>query len=102
MICGLRCIIMVDKRERIWWLNMSREFIPDYNNIVRAAGNLKPDRVPLYEHIISTEVMEKILNQEIVPLWEGDRADKKEFFRRYTRFFRETGYDTVSFECRAV
>jgi uroporphyrinogen decarboxylase len=75
-----------------------RDFTPDYNNIVKAARNETPDRMPIYEHIISPNIMEKILNCSFADLLDGDRGDKKEFFRNYCEFFRRMGYDTVSFE----
>ncbi|MEI6132294.1 MAG: uroporphyrinogen decarboxylase family protein [Bacillota bacterium] len=74
------------------------KFSPNYENIVQAAKNCIPDRLPLYEHIISTEVMEEITNSKFADLIEGDAAEKNEFFRNYCSFFREMGYDTVSFE----
>ncbi|GKX29807.1 hypothetical protein SH1V18_22870 [Vallitalea longa] len=73
-------------------------FIPDYMNLVNAANNVKPDRMPLYEHIISDERMEKILNKKFVDLINGNQADKREYMKIYTGFFREMGYDTVSME----
>lgn len=74
-------------------------FQPDYTQIVKAANNQVPDRLPLYEHIISTGKMEEILGCKFVSLKQGDRSDQKEYMRQYCRFFKEMGYDTVSFEC---
>jgi uroporphyrinogen decarboxylase len=74
-------------------------FIPDYNNIINAARNVRPSRLPLYEHIISDRVMEKILNKKFADLLSGDLSEKREYFRNYSLFFKEMGYDTVSFEC---
>jgi len=74
------------------------QFEPDYRNIEAAAKNEKPARIPLYEHIISEEVMERILGREFARLIDGSAADKAEFFRHYTGFFLAMGYDTVSFE----
>lgn len=73
-------------------------FQPDYRNIVAAARNQRPARLPLYEHIISPEVMERVLDCRFVELRGGDDADLKEFFRQYCRFYQEMTYDTVSFE----
>jgi uroporphyrinogen decarboxylase len=78
-----------------------RDFTPDYRNIVRAARNIRPERTPIYEHLISGKIMEKILGREFVSLYGGDRAERLEFFRSYCEFFRRLGYDTVSFECCA-
>ncbi len=41
-----------------------REFTPDYTNIIKAARNIQPERMPLYEHIISEKVMETIMNKK--------------------------------------
>jgi len=74
-------------------------FEPDYTYIVNAARNIQPARMPLYEHIIDAGVMEKITGYRFAALQQGGAADKREFYRRYAGFFREMGYDTVSFEC---
>lgn len=37
------------------------QFEPDYRHLLAAAQNQRPARLPLYEHIISPKVMEKIL-----------------------------------------
>ena len=71
-------------------------FCPDYRNLVDAAYNRVPARLPLYEHLIDWGVMEEILSTKFAHLYV---TDKRGFFREYCRFFREMGYDTVSFEC---
>lgn len=81
-----------------WRKWLMKAFAPDYRNAERAARNMESERFPLYEHIITEAFMEKALNREFAALLQGDEADKKEFFRIYTRFFRDLGYDTVSFE----
>ncbi len=73
-------------------------FKPDYQNIVDAAYNRVPKRLPLYEHIVSYEKIEEILDIPLLPLLQGDENDINEFFYHYCRFFKEHGYDTVSFE----
>lgn len=73
-------------------------FQPDYRHIENAARNLEAKRLPLYEHIICPEIMEKILGTRFAALSGGDFADRKEYFRHYCRFFATMGYDTVSFE----
>lgn len=74
------------------------EFQPDYQNVVKAARNIEVERFPLYEHIISSTVMERITGRQFADLWNGDDRDLDEFFRNYCNFFRDMGYDTVSFE----
>src|SRR5690554_2199568 len=73
-------------------------FQPDYINVVLAASNRTPKRIPLYEHIISEEVMEEVLDKPFAQLYHGDAVDRKEFFSTYAQFFMQMGYDTVSFE----
>ena len=73
-------------------------FQPDYRHFTGVMNNTKPSRLPLYEHIISFEIMEKILDVEFAGLFEGTPADVSEFFRHYCEFFSAMTYDTVSFE----
>ena len=73
-------------------------FQPDYQHVVDAARNRTPRRLPLYEHIISEEVMEEILGKRFLNLYKGDGSDREEFFKTYVSFFLQLGYDTVSFE----
>lgn len=74
------------------------EFLPDYTNIVKATKNIKPDRMPLYDHLVSVEIMEKILNKKFGEYVKGNKSEKKEFYRNYANFFMKMGYDTVSYE----
>lgn len=73
-------------------------FQPDYRHMVQVLNNQRPARLPVYEHIISPVIMEKILGVHFAGLLEGDEADKTEYFRQFCRFFKEMTYDTVSFE----
>lgn len=75
-----------------------RCFEPDYTNVLSAAKNVKPERMPLYEHVISERIMEQITNKKFTDLYQGNANDKREFFRNYNGFFKHMGYDTVSFE----
>jgi uroporphyrinogen decarboxylase len=75
-----------------------RDFTPDYNNIVMATKNMVPKRMPLYEHVISEKVMEEIMNKKFTDLYNGDKSEKKEFFRNYNNFYKQMGYDTVTLE----
>jgi len=74
-------------------------FQPDYNNIVNAALNRKSDRIPLYEHIIGDSFMEKATGKKFAGLHSGNYAEKREYFQHFCGFFRDMGYDTVSYEC---
>lgn len=77
---------------------LKKDFSPDYTHIVNAASNIEASRIPLYEHIICTEIMEAITNDPFGQLWDGNREDKLEYFRRYCNFWKLMGYDTVSYE----
>ena len=74
------------------------EFQPDYRYMVDVLNNRRPARLPIYEHLINDEFIERVLDVPLVPLRDGDNADLREFFTRYCRFWREMTYDTVSFE----
>ena len=78
------------------------EFIPDYRHIADVMRNVRPARLPVYEHIVSPAIMERILNIEISSLSAGNRTDLAEFFRHYCLFFKEMTYDVVSFEVCAL
>jgi len=73
-------------------------FTPDYQNIVNAALNRKSNRIPLYEHIVNEGFMESYTGQTFADLKQGNPSDMEEYFRHYTGFFENLGYDTVSFE----
>jgi len=73
-------------------------FTPDYRNIVDAASNIQAKRLPLYEHFICSDIMEQYLNKKFCNLRMGDFSTKKEYFRHFCDFYKQNGYDTVSFE----
>lgn len=74
------------------------DFTPDYHHILSAACNQRPARLPIYEHLISVAKMEEIMGKSFAGLRGGGYRDKVEYFRQYSAFFRETGYDTVTYE----
>ncbi|MEG0269496.1 MAG: uroporphyrinogen decarboxylase family protein [Clostridia bacterium] len=73
-------------------------FVPNYQNMVSAARNQEVARFPLYEHKISPAVMETITGKSFEALYHGNDQDMDEFFSHYCNFYRQMGYDTVSFE----
>jgi len=75
-----------------------KKYQSDYQNIVNAAFNKKTKNISLYEHNISIEVIEKIINKKISELCDGDFNDKKEYFSIISEFHNNYGYDTYSFE----
>lgn len=74
------------------------DFQPDYRHFARLMKNRRPDRLPLYEHIVSPGIMEKVLGSRFAGLAEGRGSDLDAYFGQYCRFFREMTYDTVSCE----
>ena len=70
--------------------------MPNYMNIVNAALNKPSERIPLYEHSISDVFMEKVTGNRFRHLYSENPV---EYYRHYCAFFRDMGYDTVSFEC---
>ena len=73
-------------------------FEPNYKNIVDAASNKEASRLPLYEHNVSFEVIQEITGVDLPSLYQGDDRDIHEFFRVYCNFFKDYGYDVVTFE----
>jgi len=61
-------------------------------------ANRRPPRLPVYEHIISPEVMEQVLNRRFASLLAGGPDDLGEYFTQYCRFYQQMTYDTVSYE----
>lgn len=70
-------------------------FQPDYRNILDAACNRQPARLPLYEHVIDAQIMEELTGESFKHLYT---TDKQTYFRHYCDFYRRMGYDTVTFE----
>lgn len=60
--------------------------------------NRRPPRLPLYEHIISTTIMETIFGVQFAGLHHGGDLELRDFFRHYCGFFKAMTYDTVSYE----
>ncbi|MCK5128335.1 MAG: hypothetical protein KAQ68_00675 [Clostridiales bacterium] len=73
-------------------------FTPDFCNIVEAAKNQSPKRIPLYEHLVDDAFMVRYLEKPIEELMNGNQSDLDEGMRRYCEFFLKLGFDTVSFE----
>jgi uroporphyrinogen decarboxylase len=73
-------------------------FIPDYKHIVKAALNIRPTRIPFYEHQISEAIISKVMNCELADPSEYSDSELDEYFGFYCAFFKKMGYDTVSFE----
>lgn len=72
-------------------------FQPDYRNIVQAARNETPARIPLYDHKVGDGIISKIMSEK-VGLGDGSAEALSRYFELYDRFFLHMGYDTVTFE----
>lgn len=73
-------------------------FEPDYRNIMNSAWNREAERLPLYEHNVAPDKIGEITGVDMPSLFEGDDKDIHEFFRVYCNFFKDHGYDVVTFE----
>jgi len=73
-------------------------FQNDYRYMLDVLSNRRPARLPVYEHIISPLIMEKVLGTQFASLVNGRAVDQEQYFRQYCRFFQSMTYDTVSFE----
>ena len=76
----------------------NRQFVPDFSHFLDAMVNKRPHRLPLYEHIISPHIMERVLNAEFAECVHGNAADLAHFFGQYCSFFNNMTYDVVSYE----
>ena len=70
-------------------------FRPDYHNLVDAARNRKPARVPLYDHVVSPVVIEALTGRPFAHLLE---RDPEKYFAEFCDFFLKSGYDAVPYE----
>lgn len=76
------------------------EFTPDYQNIVMAARNQAAPRLPLYEHIVCGEIMEQITGVNPCSMMSSsDPVEMEEGYVRFWDFWKQMGYDIISFEC---
>lgn len=73
-------------------------FEPDYRRMMDVLCSQRPERLPVYEHLISPGIMERILNSRFADPISGNAAGLRECFRQHSGFFRSLANDTVSFE----
>ncbi len=69
---------------------------PNFQRIVDAANNKKADVLPLYEHNVCYEVIGELTGNDMIAPYKAGKLN--EAFKIYTNFFRQTGYDVVTFE----
>ena len=75
------------------------KFEPNYQNMIDVANNIEPQRIPLYEHGVSLNVMEEITQTKIAGLYETtELSELRELMTNYNNFWKQTGYDTVTWE----
>ena len=81
-------------------LNLSAVgFEPDCKNMLDAARNIEPRRSPIYEHSVSLNVISEIIGNDISKLYETtDLEEHRELMAYYNDFWRQMGYDTVTWE----
>lgn len=74
------------------------KFQPNYQYVVQAARNQEAARLPLYEHNVSYKKIGEIMGKDMESLYNGDDRELEEFFTTYCGFFKDHGYDVVTFE----
>jgi uroporphyrinogen decarboxylase len=75
------------------------EFVPDYNHIVNAARNLCPERIPLYEHGVSLNIIKAITGRNIDKLYDIVQVHQlRKLMTSYNHFWKQMGYDAVVWE----
>jgi len=75
-----------------------KNFEPNYHNIVSAAKNHFVARTPLYDHTISQDTIEIIMNKKIGTFWSQNASERKEFFDNFCEFHKKLEYDCVIIE----
>ncbi len=69
--------------------------VPDYRRIVDTVCNRKADILPLYEHNVCYEVIGELTGTDLPKLMS---TDLDAGFQVYNGFFRQVGYDVITFE----
>lgn len=72
--------------------------VPDYRNLEMAARNIKPPRLPFYDHIIAPVVVEPLVGRRFASRIGGDATDQRAYFEAFCASLVELGYDTISDE----
>nr|MDO8112203.1 uroporphyrinogen decarboxylase family protein [Candidatus Sigynarchaeota archaeon] len=71
---------------------------PNFERLLKVLNLEQPDRVPLYEHLVDSAIMEDILGRPAPALHEGSRDSKKSYMRYLVDFFQGMGFDYVPIE----
>lgn len=72
-------------------------FQPDYTNLLDVLNNVKPKRLPLYEHHIDTPFISKVLGKNL-SVSGLDFKDLKEYYTKITGFWKSMTYDAFDYE----
>lgn len=72
-----------------------QEFQPNANNILEVLWNRRPSYLPIYEHHIDVDFIEKYTGEKLVG---GDETDPEGFFRKIIAFWKDNTYDAFDFE----
>lgn len=76
---------------------MSKQFQPDYTNILKVLHNQRPGYLPLYEHHIDPPFISKALGEDVSS--EGLNDNELEgYYRKIIAFWKEMNYDAFNFE----
>ena len=74
-------------------------FQPNYEHVVNAARNIKPERLPQCDFCIDPKLMEKVLDIKFADLKESkELADRREYARINAAALKDLGHDVVEFE----
>lgn len=75
----------------------SKDFSPDYRNILEVLHNRRPARLPLYEHAIDPPFISKVIGRELL-LQGTAKADYEEYYRTVSSFWKDMTYDAFAYE----
>lgn len=73
------------------------KFEPDYRHLLQVVHNKKPDRLPLYEHIIDVPFISKAIGEELIIQGRQDK-DYENYYGKVLNFWKDMTYDAFSYE----
>ncbi len=76
---------------------MYSEFMPDYTNLLQVLNNLRPSRLPLYEHHIDAPFISKAIGEPIDPTGIKP-AGLAGYYQKVIGFWKDMTYDGFDFE----
>ncbi|WP_409967375.1 uroporphyrinogen decarboxylase family protein [Bengtsoniella intestinalis] len=75
---------------------------PNYQRMVDVALNKETDYIPLYDHIVDDSIMDAIMGTTVAGWNFGTLEQCDEYFRVYCDFYKQMGYDTVSYAGKII